>query len=210
MVTRNLVILVAFALLAASGCAGKGPCLRAREYDQALKQEQAGALAAFSVDENGAELDADAFYKALRLGAVGEEVSEASWKGAEADAKIRAGGNLYLLRRMNGEWKVHCTNAGPFHDRTPEMTLLLAIHAIKKGDFELLSGLLPSDLEQAKKPFPKPFKDDLLIWARELQSRVCEPFNITGDEAVLDYGSGLKKTLRLVREGKSWRILDLW
>lgn len=192
-----------FALTACS----VGPQNRARAFDEAIRSENLSQAAAMLADEAYPGVDGELLQSAVSAGRMAKEPRPEDWRKAETRARVSVGREIYLLKREGQEWKIQCATVGPFHDRNPEMTLLLAIHFIEHDDYSSLFGLAPAALKLSESPPPRPFIAQLKRMAGELRSYFCEPFSIEGDEAELVYGS---RTLRMLREGSSWRIADLW
>ncbi|RJO66769.1 MAG: hypothetical protein C4523_11475 [Myxococcales bacterium] len=204
------LLLISLVGLIFAGCAsGKGPRWRAQEFSRAVADRQADQAAAM-LDEGAARIDGATLAEALAKGRVGDFPFAADWDRAEATATVRAGKDVFLLARSGEEWKIRCATIGPYHDRTPEMTVLLARHLIAKGDFDAIQSLVPADVEQSPVSPPASLVQELRQWDAELAPYACAPFSVVGDVAELRYGPAGDKTVRLVREGESWRIRDLW
>ena len=57
------------------------------------------------------------------------------------------------------------------------------------------------------------FKEDLRRWRETVLEYACEKFEQDKDLAVLSYGESKlvrNKTVKMKREGRSWRIVELW
>ena len=207
MIARLAVAAFCFFLL--PGCA-TGPHSRAQEFERSLRQGRTGQAASMMETADGSAVDAAVLTEALQKGRVGDMPLAAEWDRARATAEVEVGRHRYLLMRIGGDWKIRCTTIGPYHDRTPEMTLLLAVHFIRNGDFEAFRRLAPPSLKQSTGVFPEEFRRRLRNWTDEVAAAACHPFALRDGRATLHYGPGGSKTLTMIQSDGRWRILDLW
>jgi hypothetical protein len=200
-----LALLVGLILVA---CA-TGPVQTARAYQDAIAARQPGAIARLS--EGDGLANQEWMEQALAAGAFGPLPDDSQWNTQQVTAKVEAGDAVYLLAKHGDEWKVRCASIGPYHDYTPEMTLLLAVHLIKSSKFNELRELLPSTLELTGAEFPAAFQDELRRWASWMSMAACRPFAINYGRAELLYSAeGGRKRVVLVLERNHWKIEALW
>ncbi len=190
-----------------ASCAN-GPVWRAREFSRNLEKRDAARTV--NMLENAEQVaNSDAVAQAVRSGLAGAVPVNSEWDRAKTVTRVDVGSETYMLARVGENWKIRCATVGPFHDQTPEMTLLLAMHLIESGRFEDLRKLIPQNAASGG-AFSPEFRKELAAWAKELHPQRCKPFDIEGSRAMLRYGEGERKALRLVREREGWRIVELW
>lgn len=198
------IFLVATTILLVSACA-TSPGLVAKRYERAVVSKNATAV--ISMQEKN-EISQGEMQQTLAEGNFGTPNSENQWEHQKSSTTIKVGTNNYLMVNEGNKWKIRCATIGPFHDKTPEMTLLLFLHHIKNYNENAIRRLVSSELKLQSEPFPAEFKQQLVDFSEEISSKSCNRFEIKENLAYLAYGSN--KTLTLKKESEGWRVLDLW
>ncbi len=199
-----LVLLV----LVLCGCA-TGPSALAQKYNQAVRSGDAHAICALLEDSqcstDSSFIDNALVRKQVNLTGEGRRGQE-----THASATVSIGNNQYLMVEQSNGWRMQCSTIGPYHDRSPEATLLLALHLIETNNFTALRRLAPQNLEIADAPWPESFTESLIDWAGALSAHACQPFRIDRNHAELTYGEDGRQTVKMLNENGHWRIEELW
>ena len=208
MVKTGLPILIVGILMFLAVACASGPTARVEDYRRAISAHDAAALASLSVENGVSSISESVLEQAMQQGYVA--TVEDGKTSISATAEVDADGQRYLLVRQGQQWKIQCATIGPFHNYTPESTLLLARHLIRSESYDDLRALLPAELEQSKTPLDPVFIEQLQLFVDETTSALCESFQIEGDLARLRYGASKQKTLLLLRQENRWKIKELW
>ncbi len=208
MVKTSLPILIVGILMLLVVACASGPTARVEDYQRAMLAHDAAALVSLSTENGISSVPEPELEQAMQQGYVAAAEDEKT--SISATAEVNEGGQRYLLVHQGQQWKIQCATIGPFHNYTPESTLLLARHLIRFESYDDLRALLPTELEQSKSPLDPAFIEQLQSFVDETASARCEPFQIEGDLARLRYGASKEKTLLLIRQENRWKIKELW
>lgn len=198
------------------GCAGPSPQDALSAYAGALAEGDAQALHQGSDAATRAAHEPGEMKDALRRAPADNEALAQQLREAEltlyAEARLKDGRVVRLVREPAG-WKVAAGGLALARYDSPEAALETLVRAVRAGSMQEVRGAMPS-------AFSARYADDQTLAAylhtvkarlegawQALSPLVPGRAEVNEDRAVLRYGSG--RSVRFVREGPAWRVLDV-
>ncbi len=198
------------------GCAGPGPESALQAYTQALQDEDATEVHRLS------DTSSQRAYSVLdtqdRLQKAQPELQALSAALARADLQLYAEAQLPNGRRLklvqeSGAWRIAEGGLRFAQYDTPEAALETLVRAVGSGRLFEVRAVMPE-------AFGARYSNDAKLRAHlaaiapriEAACKALGPVNpgqatVTGNRAELRYGTG--RSVRFVREGSRWRVLDV-